>query len=97
MFEFSNFFESIKEDSRIGPIHISLYMAILQHRNENGYGARVFAFSKDLMKRAKISGVATYHRTIRQLHEYGYIQYEPSYNHFAKSLFCLSPNTRAKR
>jgi len=37
------------------------------------------------MELAKISGVATYHKTIRELHEYGYIKYQPSYNRFSRS------------
>ncbi len=32
------------------------------------------------MEVAKISGLATYHKCIKDLHDYGYIQYEPSYN-----------------
>jgi hypothetical protein len=29
---------------------------------------------------AKISGVAAYHKCIKDLHQFGYIQYVPSYN-----------------
>ena len=32
------------------------------------------------MEAAKINGLATYHKCIRELHEYGYIDYHPSYN-----------------
>jgi hypothetical protein len=38
------------------------------------------------MRLAKISGVATYHKAIRELDEYGYIDYKPSYNHNKGSL-----------
>ena len=32
------------------------------------------------MATAKISGLATYHKCIKDLHAFGYIQYKPSYN-----------------
>ena len=70
--EINNFFTAIEEDNRISPVHISLFMAIMQHwnTNDNDKKTPVFVFSKDLMRLAKISGVATYHRSIKELHEY---------------------------
>lgn len=88
--ELIEFFMSIREDPRINPVHISLFMAIMQHWNENNCKNPVRIFSKDLMQLAKISGVATYHRSIKELNEYGYIKYEPSFNHFHGSLIYLS-------
>jgi hypothetical protein len=32
------------------------------------------------MESVKINGLATYHKWMRDLVEYGYIQHEPSYN-----------------
>jgi hypothetical protein len=37
-------------------------------------------YSKELMRQAKISGMATYHKCMRDLNELGYIRYIPSYN-----------------
>lgn len=87
--EINKFFKTIIDDSRISPVHISLFMAIMQHWDNNDEKKPVCVFSKDLMRLAKISGVATYHRSIKELHEYGYIIYEPSYNHFVGSLISL--------
>lgn len=87
--EIMNFFSAIQEDNRISPVHISLFMAIVQHWNNNNCISPFCVFSKDLMQLAKISGVATYHRSIKELHEYGYIQYQPSYNHFIGSSISL--------
>lgn len=88
--EINSFFSAIKEDNRISPVHISLFMAIMQHRSSNNDEKIVVCvFSKDLMRLAKISGVATYHRSIKELHEYGYIKYEPSYNHSIGSLIFI--------
>jgi hypothetical protein len=79
--ELIEFFLAIREDSRISPVHISLFMAIMQHWNDNDCKNPIRVFSHELMRLAKISGVATYHKAIRELDEYGYIEYKPSYNH----------------
>jgi hypothetical protein len=86
----NNFFVAIQNDPRINPIHISLFMAILHYWNGNQCKNPISVFSRDLMQLAKISGTATYHRSIRELDEYGYIKYVPSYNHFLGSLIYLS-------
>jgi len=84
--ELNVFFKTVKEDARISPIHISLFTAIVQYASEQEGSDPVCFFSKDVMRLAKISGLATYHRSIKELHQYGYIKYVPSYNHFLGSL-----------
>lgn len=84
--ELMRFFTAIREDVRIGPVHISLFMAIVQRLNENKCSSPICVFGKDLMYLAKISGVATYHKIVKELNEYGYIKYEPSVNQFCGSL-----------
>jgi hypothetical protein len=96
MLKLTAFFYSIKDDSRISPVHISLFMAIVQHWNENNCKNPICVFSRDLMQLAKISGVATYHRSIKELNEYGYIKYEPSYNHFVGSLIYIDNGINTK-
>lgn len=87
--ELAVFFSAIKEDPRINPVHISLFMAIMQHWNNNNCKSPICVFSRELMQLAKISGVATYHKSVRELDEYGYIKYKPSYNHFEGSLIYI--------
>jgi hypothetical protein len=41
------------------------------------------------MRISKISAKATYHKCIKDLHNFGYIQYIPSYNPFKGSLVYL--------
>jgi hypothetical protein len=71
---------SLQQDPRIGPMHISLYVSILCQWRAQGLPNPVRVNAGTLMPGAKIRGKGPYHRTIRQLHEYGYIKYEPSYN-----------------
>lgn len=80
----SRFLNEVGDDGRIGPSHISLYIAILQYAERYGENP-VCAFSRDLMPLAKISGSATFNKNIWELHKYGYIKYVPSYNHFLGS------------
>ncbi len=82
----SNFIDCVKEDPRINMAHISLYASLVSHWHANGQGNPLCVFSRDIMPICKISGAATYHRSIRELHEYGYIKYVPSFNHFLGSL-----------
>jgi hypothetical protein len=87
--QFTGFYEAIIEDPRITPIHISMYMAILcaylLHAGENPV-----QIDRDiLMLHAKISGRSTYYKSLRELQEFGYIKYIPSFNYYLGSLVYL--------
>jgi hypothetical protein len=60
-------------------VHVSFYMALLQYWKEQGFVCPMYVFSHDIMQTAKILFSATYHKSIRDLNEFGYIRYEPSY------------------
>ena len=77
---------AMEGDARITTAHISLYVVLWKKWKDSGIEQPLSVFRKDLMELCKISSYKTYHRTIRQLHEYGYIKYVPSYNHFLGSL-----------
>jgi len=81
----SAFFKAIANDPRVRASHISLYCALLQNCSEQACDMSISVMSTEIMKVAKISGVATYHKCIQDLHKYGYIQYKPSFNHRRKS------------
>ena len=78
--ELTNFFSAIKEDPRIGPTHISMYMVLFQFYNLNKFENPIKISRTEVMKSAKINGLATYHKCMRNLVEFGYILYEPSFN-----------------
>ena len=75
----SDFFTAIDKDPRISITHIGLYAALLQYWSEHHFENPVYVFSYDVMPIAKISASTTFHKTIRELSEYGYIKYEPSF------------------
>lgn len=78
--ELSCFYAAIREDNRISTTHISLYMALFQLYNLNNFINPFKITRTSLMEIAKISGLATYHKCIKELEEFGYILYKPSYN-----------------
>jgi hypothetical protein len=77
--QFSGFFAAVADDPRINTTHISLYMALLHYWKEHGFLSPMRVFSHEVMQIAKILSSATYHRCIRDLHDFGNIRYEPSY------------------
>jgi hypothetical protein len=87
----ADFFSAIANDPRIGVSHISLYCALLKSWNVPEGDAAIPIVSAELMKAAKIAGLGTYHRCIRDLHAFGYIRYVPSFNHRKKSKVYLLP------
>jgi hypothetical protein len=76
----SDFFSAIKNDPRISITHIGVYSALLQYWTEHQYKNPVQAFSYEIMRIAKLSSAITYHKCVKELSEYGYIKYEPSFN-----------------
>jgi hypothetical protein len=68
------------DDPRLGPVHQSLYLAILYIREQQQAAGPVLVSARRLMPLAKIRALGPYHRAIRQLHSYGYLRYEPSYD-----------------
>ena len=88
------FLESILENNRIGPVHVSLYMALLYERARQDFADPFHIFSHTIMPMAKISGSTTYRAAMKDLDWFGYIRYEPSHNYVTGSavyLLCLRP------
>ncbi len=83
--ELTSFYAAIRDDHRIGTTHISLYMALFQFYNLNLFSNPINITRTSLMEVAKISGLATYHKCIKDLHDFGYILYIPSYTPAIKS------------
>ena len=75
----SDFFLAIEDDCRISITHIGIYAALLQYWKEQQYVNPLQVFSYEIMGKAKISASTTYHKCIRDLSDYGYIRYIPSF------------------
>lgn len=76
----SAFFESIEKDYRIGSTHIAIFAALVQFCIQKGMINPIQAYSMEIQKIAKIMSPKTYHKCMRELHEYGYLFYVPTKN-----------------
>ena len=85
----SKFFDSIEDDPRINARHICIYAVLLKKWKEQRFANPVSFYGHEIMISAKISGSATYYKCIKELSDYGYIKYIPSFNHFFKSSIFL--------
>ncbi|PWK72937.1 hypothetical protein LX99_04267 [Mucilaginibacter oryzae] len=83
------FFSAIQKDGRICSAHIGLYATLLQVWQQRGFPNHIEVYSHELMPLARISSRSTYHNCIRDLHDFGYLQYEPSFNKKLRSKILL--------
>ena len=82
-------FEKMDADTRITPYHISLYMTLFRRWNLNFFRNPISVSRDELMRLSKIGSVNTYTKCLKQLDQFGYIQYIPSYNPHKGSLINL--------
>jgi hypothetical protein len=82
---YSHLLRKALRDEKLSCVHLSLFAAILYSWSSNDFLNPIRVTRNSLMLLAKISSVTTFHKKIRQLTEYGYIQYKPSYNPFQGS------------
>ncbi|WP_246236252.1 hypothetical protein [Flavobacterium ajazii] len=75
----SDFFSAIKNDFRVSTTHIAIYAALLHCRVDKGFINPIEVYRYEVTFIAKVSSARTYHKCIRELSEYGYLKYEPSF------------------
>ena len=84
--------EAVKSDDRLTSYHISLYIALLYYSK----GIRqlpFYASRRKLMGFSRIKSGATYHKCLRQLISYGYLDYHPSFHPQQGSRIVLTATT----
>lgn len=86
----TDFFSAIERDGRISVTHIAVYTALLNFWRRSGYRNPIIAFSYQIMEIAKISAPMTYRKCLKDLSEFGYLRYEPSYKSNKASQIFLS-------
>ncbi|WP_299285231.1 hypothetical protein [uncultured Mucilaginibacter sp.] len=77
---YSRWVSRMGADSRMLATHVSLFAAIFVCWQRSGFESPFPVSRKMLMSYSRISSFATYHKCIRQLDEYGYIRYRPSFD-----------------
>ena len=77
---YSKWVRRMAKDKRLLATHVSMYTALFVCWQRQGF-AQPFAVSRrELMVFSKIASIATYHKCIKDLDEFGYIRYQPSFN-----------------
>lgn len=82
---FAFIFRHLANDHRITVWHSAIYMSLVNKWLSNGLVNPIAISRKEIMGQTHIGSIVTYHKCIRQLKEFGYIIYEPSYNPFIGS------------
>ena len=76
-------------DERLTTSHLVVYLALCIKQSENEQCSSFSISRRKIMQCCKIRGLATYHKCIKDLHRFGYIDYVPSYHPAAGSLVTL--------
>jgi hypothetical protein len=78
--QLTHFFNAAVADERLTVVHIGLYLALFECWNLNNFINPVHVCRKKLMLFSKINSRVTYHKCMKELQQYGYIVYKPSYH-----------------
>lgn len=84
-----SFMKKAKDDHRLGPVHISLFLAIVMLGSGILDQEIIYVQKYVFMNAAKIHSPTTFHKIIHQLDEYGYIQYSPTNNKWENGFLVL--------
>lgn len=83
-------FREFYSDKRLHSGHIGLYMALFFYWNLHHFATRFYANRIEIMKMAKIGSRSTYHRLIKDLSDWDYIEYLPTQNPTQKTMVSMS-------
>jgi len=86
----NGFFKRLERDERMTAYHISLYMTCFQLWNLYRFSSSFSVIRSEMMRLARIGSVNTYARCMKQLHDWGYIEYSPAANiHSGSIISCI--------
>jgi hypothetical protein len=85
-----SFLDATKDDGRISAVHIALYLALLQKSMAFKNSTEIKVSRQEIMCLAKISSRQTYNKRIKELQEFGYIRYFPSFHQTAGAIIQLT-------
>lgn len=76
----------ITEDNRLHATHVSLYISLFTLWNLNRFENPISINREEVMKISKIGSRNTYHKCLKELDQFGYLEYLPSHNPLKGSL-----------
>lgn len=91
-FPLESFLKRAAEDFRLLPTHLSLFMAIFYYSEDDDPHASFRVTRRTLMQFARIKSIATYHKCIKELVDFKYITYLPTYDTYQASRVTILQN-----
>lgn len=85
MLDLSSSFEVFERDCRLNSWHISILFSLLILALRQGRLLKVTVNRSKIMSLSHIRTLPTYHKYFKDLQEFGYIHYRPSYHPGVKS------------
>ncbi|MDW3197481.1 MAG: hypothetical protein R8G66_34205 [Cytophagales bacterium] len=83
---FNGLMAKVQEDDRLNASHVSLYLALFHYWNQSRFRNPLSVDRSELMRISKIGSANTYTKCLKDLHQWGYIEYKPSHNPFKGSM-----------
>ena len=80
----SFFFRCVRYDKRLTSKHISLYISLFQYWNYNRFQNPFSVGREELISISGLGSKNTYHKSMKELHDFGYIHYRSSESKFRK-------------
>ena len=84
-----------QNDPDMSPSQITIYLALFNTWNRYQFSNPIVVIRDEIIRLSKIMSKSTYHRSMKILHDNGYIIYEPSYNPFLGSKVYLIDFTKS--
>lgn len=85
---------SLMGDQRITVWHIGTMLGIIQLAVEDSVDAAIYISRSKVMTLGHINNIVTYHKCMKELIEFGYISYTPSYHPGVRSKVNLLKTTQ---
>lgn len=83
------FFVGMDRDPRMSRSHVALYFSLIRQWANSGFQGTVQLYAKQGAKEAKMS-ISTYYNCLRDLHDFGYVYYIPSFKNNEASTIYLA-------
>jgi len=81
----------VQKDTRMKPSHISLYMALFQQWNLHYFVNPITLHRRHMLQTAHIGSKNTYTNCLKELHQFGYINYHPALHKYHCPKVSLRP------
>ena len=84
--DYSKWVNRMGKDDRLMATHISLFTALFVCFQRSQFVSPFPVTRAGLMACSRIASIATYHKCIKELNDFGYIRYQPSFSPTQESL-----------